>query len=72
MTIGAYLAINYLRLKIPEDISVIGFDNFPLANVVNPPLSFAEQPTNLMGTEAGKLLPDITGPAAAYIYRAAC
>ena len=56
MTIGAYLAINYLRLKIPEDISVIGFDNFPLANVVNPPLSFAEQPTNLMGTEAGKLL----------------
>lgn len=42
MTIGAYLAINYLRLKIPEDISVIGFDNFPLANVVNPPLSFAE------------------------------
>ena len=56
MTIGAYLAINYLRLKIPEDISVIGFDNFPLANVVNPPLSFAEQSTNLMGTEAGKLL----------------
>ena len=56
MTIGAYLAINYLRLKIPDDISVIGFDNFPLANVVNPPLSFAEQPTNVMGTEAGKLL----------------
>lgn len=56
MTIGAYLAINYLNLKIPEDISVIGFDNFPLANVVNPPLSFAEQPTNIMGTEAGKLL----------------
>ena len=56
MTIGAYLAINYLNLKIPDDISVIGFDNFPLANVVNPPLSFAEQPTNIMGTEAGKLL----------------
>ncbi|MDQ9745256.1 substrate-binding domain-containing protein, partial [Acinetobacter baumannii] len=56
MTIGAYLAINYLNLKIPDDISVIGFDNFPLANVVNPPLSFAEQPTNAMGTEAGKLL----------------
>ena len=56
MTIGAYLAINYLNLKIPDDISVIGFDNFPLANVVNPPLSFAEQPTNEMGTEAGKLL----------------
>ncbi|MDF0485173.1 LacI family DNA-binding transcriptional regulator [Amygdalobacter nucleatus] len=56
MTIGAYLAINYLKLKIPDDISVIGFDNSPLANVVNPPLSFAEQPTNQMGIEAGKLL----------------
>ena len=56
MTIGAYLAINYLNLKIPEDISVIGFDNFPLANVVNPPLSFAEQPVDLMGLNAAKLL----------------
>lgn len=56
MTIGAYLAINYLNLRIPNDISVIGFDNFPLANVVNPPLSFAEQPTDTMGLAAGKLL----------------
>ena len=56
MTIGAYLAINYLKLKIPEEISVIGFDNFPLANVVNPPLTFAEQPLDAMGLDAGKLL----------------
>ena len=56
MTVGAYLAINYLKLKIPNEISVIGFDNFPLAKVVNPPLSFAEQPTDAMGLSAGKLL----------------
>lgn len=56
MTIGAFLAINYLGLKIPEEISIIGFDNFPLANVVNPPLSFAEQPIDTMGLAAAKLL----------------
>ena len=56
MTVGAYLAINYLKLKIPNEISVIGFDNFPLSKVVNPPLSFAEQPTDAMGLSAGKLL----------------
>ncbi len=56
MTVGAYLAINFLKLKIPNEISIIGFDNFPLANVVNPPLSFAEQPTDAMGLAAGRLL----------------
>lgn len=56
MTIGAYLAINYLNLKIPDDISIIGFDNFPLANVVKPSLTFAEQPTDAMGRDAGTLL----------------
>lgn len=56
MTIGAFLAVNYLGLRIPDDISIIGFDNFPLANVVNPPLSFAAQPTDEMGLAAAKLL----------------
>lgn len=56
MEIGAYLAINYLRLQIPDDISIIGFDNFPLANIVNPPLSFAAQPLDAMGLAAAKLL----------------
>lgn len=56
MTIGAYLAINYLDLKIPEDISVFGFDNFPLSNVVKPALSFVGQPIEKMGRDAGELM----------------
>lgn len=56
MEIGAFLAVNYLKLRIPDDISIIGFDNFPLANIVNPPLSFAAQPTDDMGLSAAKLL----------------
>ncbi|MDB8709583.1 LacI family DNA-binding transcriptional regulator [Mediterraneibacter gnavus] len=56
MEIGAYIGINNLNLKIPEDISLIGFDNLPLVNIVNPPLSFSEQPTDEMGLAAAKLL----------------
>lgn len=56
MTVGAYLAVNYLNLKIPDDISIVGFDNFPLANVVKPSLTFAEQPLDAMGKDAGRLL----------------
>lgn len=56
MTIGTILAINNLKIQIPRDISIIGFDNFPLANVVNPPLSFAAQPTDDMGLAAARLL----------------
>lgn len=56
MTIGAYLAINHLNIKIPDEISIAGFDNFPLTNVVKPALTFAEQPTDAMGFDAGELL----------------
>ncbi len=52
MEIGAYLAINSLNLQIPDDISIIGFDNLPLVNLVKPSLSFCEQPTEEMGLSA--------------------
>ena len=56
MEIGAYLAINSLNLQIPDDISIIGFDNLPLVNLVKPSLSFCEQPTEEMGLSAATLL----------------
>lgn len=39
MAIGAYRAINEAGLKIPEDISVIGFDNIEIAKYLQPPLT---------------------------------
>lgn len=56
MEIGAYIAINNLKLQIPQDISLIGFDNLPLVSIVNPPLSFSEQPIDEMGLDAARLL----------------
>lgn len=39
MALGAYKAIAELGLKIPEDISIIGFDNSQLSQYMSPPLT---------------------------------
>jgi DNA-binding LacI/PurR family transcriptional regulator len=56
MTIGAILALHFLRITIPDDISLFGFDDFPLAKVVSPPLSVMCQPMEEMGRSAARLL----------------
>jgi len=45
-------------LKVPEDISVMGFDDIPLASLVNPSLTTIAQPIQEIGREAFKLVVD--------------
>jgi LacI family transcriptional regulator len=54
--LGAIEAIRARGLKIPEDISVIGFDDIPQAAVTFPKLTTVRQPLNQMGREAVKVL----------------
>ncbi|HQK54473.1 MAG TPA: LacI family DNA-binding transcriptional regulator [Sedimentibacter sp.] len=42
-------AIHDLGLKIPDDISVLGFDNIKVSTMLNPPLSTVSQPFYEMG-----------------------
>lgn len=56
MTLGAVMAINELNIKIPDQLSLIGFDNLQLAKVVKPALSVVIQPMERMGGEAAKTL----------------
>jgi LacI family transcriptional regulator len=56
MTIGAIMAINDLDIKVPEELSIIGFDNIQLSKIVRPPLSIVEQPMVEIGLTAAKLL----------------
>jgi GntR family transcriptional regulator, arabinose operon transcriptional repressor len=42
--------------KIPEDLSVVGFDDFPAASHLNPPLTVVRQPIYEMGKETASLL----------------
>ncbi|AUG57744.1 LacI family DNA-binding transcriptional regulator [Acetivibrio saccincola] len=39
MAIGAYKAIEESNLKIPDDISIIGFDNIKISEYMSPPLT---------------------------------
>lgn len=44
------------NLRIPEDISVIGFDNTSIVEIINPPLTTIAQPTQEMGKEVMDLM----------------
>lgn len=56
MTLGAIIAINETRVQIPEELSLIGFDNLELMSVVQPPLSLVEQPIKEIGETVAKIL----------------
>ncbi len=49
MAIGCYEALKEMGLKIPDDISVIGFDDDETARHLSPPLSSMILPTRAMG-----------------------
>jgi LacI family transcriptional regulator len=50
--IGAIRAIREAGLRVPEDISVVGFDDIPSAAFQNPALTTIRQPLQTMGTLA--------------------
>ncbi|MDF2725696.1 MAG: transcriptional regulator [Paenibacillus sp.] len=56
LAIGAVQAAKELRLTIPWDLSVVGFDNTLLAGIIDPPLTTVSQPIAQMGREAMNLI----------------
>lgn len=56
MAMGAIKAIQDFGLSVPTDISVVGFDDVPLARYISPPLTTIRQPAYEKGIEAIKLL----------------
>lgn len=54
--LGAMEAIRERNLRIPEDVSVIGFDDIPQAAMTYPKLTTVRQPLDQMGREAVHLL----------------
>lgn len=53
---GVYQAAREMRLHIPEDLSVVGFDDLPVARWVGPPLTTIRQPLNEMAQSAARLV----------------
>ncbi len=56
MALGAMSAIEKLKLKIPEDISIIGFDDIPIAYYLKPGLTTIAQSFYEKGLESAKLI----------------
>lgn len=54
--LGVYQAARELRLHIPEDLSVVGFDDLPVAQWVGPPLTTVRQPLVDMAVAASELV----------------
>lgn len=54
--IGAIRAIRDNGLRVPEDISVVGFDDIQIASFYNPSLTSIRQPLHQMGVAAARML----------------
>jgi LacI family transcriptional regulator len=54
MTVGTMHALRDLGLRIPRDISLVGFDDLEWTTLVDPPLTVVSQPAIELGQEAGR------------------
>jgi LacI family transcriptional regulator len=59
MAMGVIEAARMHGLKIPEDMSVLGFDDIPMAANLHPKLTTVHQPLEQMGHLAAKMLLDL-------------
>lgn len=58
MAIGAMITLRQAGLSVPDDISVIGFDNILQASTMIPALTTVEQPIDELGQATARLLLD--------------
>lgn len=56
MAVGSYRALKDLGLHIPEDVSLLAFDNYPWTSLVDPGIDVLEQPIEEMGRAAAEIL----------------
>ncbi|EYB68613.1 transcriptional regulator [Deinococcus phoenicis] len=68
--IGALRAAHALGLRVPQDLSLVGFDDIHATSVTDPPLTTVRQPLEKMGETAARLLIDLirgTEPAQSHV-----
>jgi LacI family transcriptional regulator len=54
MAFGVYEAVRQRGLRVPDDVSVVGFDDLPEARWASPPLTTVRQPLAEMGVVAAR------------------
>jgi len=56
MAMGVMDAVRNRNLRIPDDISIVGFDDIPQSAMINPSLTTVQQPLEQMGRVATQML----------------
>ena len=56
MTVGLLRALHDLGLGVPDAVSVIGFDDHLLADLLDPPLTVIDRATETQGAVATRML----------------
>ncbi len=65
IALGAIRQLRESGLRVPDDVSIVGYDDLPVADYVDPALTTVHQPMHEVGAVAARLLLDqITGGVA--------
>ena len=56
MAVGVYQAVRRAGLRVPEDLSIVGYDDSPIATHIWPLLTTVRLPIRMMGRTAAQLL----------------
>ncbi|HYY54684.1 MAG TPA: LacI family DNA-binding transcriptional regulator [Candidatus Dormibacteraeota bacterium] len=69
LALGAIACLRRRGLRVPEDVSVVGYDDIPVAAFVDPPLTTVRQPMREVGALAVRLIVERTGRDRAAAHR---
>jgi DNA-binding LacI/PurR family transcriptional regulator len=58
IAIGAIKELRSQGMRVPEDVSVVGYDDLPIAEYVDPALTTIRQPMRAVGEQAARLVLD--------------
>jgi DNA-binding LacI/PurR family transcriptional regulator len=56
LAIGLLKAVQQQGIRVPEELSITGFDNIVFSNYTNPPLTTFDQPKRFIGQKAAQLI----------------
>lgn len=59
MAVGALEYCKSVGIRVPEEVSIVGFDDLPFAQLLTPGLTTVRQPAEDMGRQAATLLLDL-------------
>jgi len=62
LAIGVLNGLHINGIRVPKDISVVGFDNIVFSAYTNPPLTTLDQPKRYIGEEAARLILSLLNP----------